>query len=138
MQKTLRWLCRGMGGGCVLIVLEHLIIGPQAVPDTGDLTATDDSQNRFFSAIFAGYGLAWAWAARQSPIPREVVRLLAAVFFAGGLARLLSVALHGWPHWFVIALTVVEFALPPVFFSLTREPDDRARALPGGGSAAPR
>ena len=138
MQKTLRWLCWAMGVACVLIGLEHLIIGPQAVPDTGDLTATDDSQNRFFSAIFAGYGLAWVWAARQSPIPREVVRLLAAVFFAGGLARLLSVALHGWPHWFVIALTVVEFALPPVFFSLTREADDRARALPGGGSAAPR
>ncbi len=126
-----------MGVACVLIGLEHLIIGPQAVPDTGDLTATDDSQNRFFSAIFAGYGLAWVWAARQSPIPRNAVRLLAAVFLAGGLARLLSVAVHGWPHWFVIALTVVEFALPPVFFWLTQEADNHAQALSEGGSTAP-
>ncbi|NKY59013.1 DUF4345 domain-containing protein [Nocardia flavorosea] len=138
MQKTLRRLCWVMGVACVLIGLEHLIVGPQTVPDTGDLTATDDSQNRFFSAIFAGYGIAWVWAARQSPIPADAVRLLAAVFLAGGIARLLSVAVHGRPHWFVIALTVVEFTLPPVFFWLTREAGDRARALPGGGSTVPR
>ncbi|MFI2232039.1 DUF4345 domain-containing protein [Nocardia testacea] len=120
MEKTLRSLCWIMGVACVLIGIAHMAIGPGAVPDTGALTATDDNQNRFFGAIFAGYGLAWIWAARRTPLPGNAVRWLAATMFVGGLARLFSVAAHGWPHGFVIGLTVLELVLPPVYFWLAR------------------
>jgi hypothetical protein len=46
------------------------------------------------------------------------VRWLAGVFLLGGAGRLLSLAVHGWPHWFQIALAVLELGLPPVFFWL--------------------
>lgn len=134
MERTLRWLCWTMGIACVLIGLGHIAVGPEAVPDTGTPTATDDSQNRFFGAIFAGYGLAWIWAARRSPIPGDAVRWLAGIFFVGGLARLVSVAAHGWPHGFVIGLTVVELALPALYFWLVRGVESRAAsAMPRVG-----
>ncbi|MEU1524616.1 DUF4345 domain-containing protein [Nocardia rhamnosiphila] len=120
MEKTLRWLCWTMGVVCLLIGIAHIVIGPGAVPDTGALTATDDNQNRFFGAIFAGYGLAWIQAVRRSPLDRSAVRWLAGIMFVGGLARFFSVAAHGWPHGFVIGLTVLELVLPPVCFWLAR------------------
>lgn len=125
MEKALRWLCWAMGIACVLIGLAHIVLGPEAVPDTGALTVTDDNQNRFFGAIFAGYGLGWIWAARQSPIPGDSVRWLAGIFFVGGLARLVSVAEHGWPHGFVILLTALELALPPAYFWLAGGAESR-------------
>ncbi|WP_327151139.1 DUF4345 domain-containing protein [Nocardia sp. NBC_01329] len=128
MEKTLRWLCWVMGIVCVLIGIAHIVLGPAAVPDTGALTATDDNQNRFFGAIFAGYGLAWVWAVRQSPIRGDAIRWLAAIMFVGGLSRFISVAVHGWPHGFVIVLTVLELVLPPVYFWLVRGAGSRAES----------
>ncbi|MGW0182265.1 DUF4345 domain-containing protein [Nocardia sp. NPDC003345] len=125
MEKTLRSLCWMMGVICTLIGLAHIVIGPDAVPDTGALTATDDNQNRFFGAIFAGYGLAWIWAVRQSPVAGNAVRWLAGIMFVGGLSRFFSVAAHGWPHPFVIGLTVLELVLPPLYFWLVRGVDAR-------------
>lgn len=129
MGKTLWWLCWVMGVVCVLIGIAHIVVGPAAVPDTGTLTATDDNQNRFFGAIFAGYGLAWIWAVRQSPIRGDAVRWLAGTMFVGGLARFVSVAAHGWPHGFVIALTVLELVLPPVYFWLAHGVESRAASV---------
>jgi hypothetical protein len=36
-------------------------------PGATDGNATVDSRERFYSAIFAGYGIAWIRAARKSP-----------------------------------------------------------------------
>jgi hypothetical protein len=48
------------------------------------------------------------------------------VFLLGGVGRLLSLAVHGWPQWFQIVLAVIELALPPVFFWLA-DADERAQ-----------
>ncbi|RSS88888.1 DUF4345 domain-containing protein [Streptomyces sp. WAC05950] len=66
------------------------------------------------------------WAARQSPIPAGVVRWLAAVLLLGAAGRLLSLAVHGWPHGFQVGLLVVELVLPPLYFLLAGA-DERAR-----------
>ncbi|MGI5466435.1 DUF4345 domain-containing protein [Streptomyces sp. CA-132043] len=116
--KTLRGLVLVMGYACVAIGLFHVLLGNAAIPGAGSAGPTIDSLGRFFGAIFAGYGLAWLWAARQSPIPATAVRWLAGVFLLGAIGRLLSLAVHGWPHWFQVALTVIELVLPPLFFWL--------------------
>jgi hypothetical protein len=36
------------------------------------------------------------------------------VFFAGGLVRILSVAVRGWPSRQIIGLAVVELVVPPL------------------------
>ncbi|MFI9029516.1 DUF4345 domain-containing protein [Streptomyces sp. NPDC053560] len=106
-------------------------MGVQALGEL--LGPTVDGLGRFFGAIFAGYGLARLWVARQSPIPATAVRWLSGVFLLGAIGRLLSLTVHGWPHWFQVVLTVIELVLPLLFFWLanaeeTEEAEERAGA----------
>ncbi|OIJ85361.1 DUF4345 domain-containing protein [Streptomyces monashensis] len=118
MAGALRVLTTLMGWACVAIGLFHVALGNAAIPGAGSAGTTVDSWGRFMGAGFVGYGLAWLWAARQRPIPAREVRWLAGVFLLGGVGRLLSLAVHGWPQWFQIVLAVIELGLPPVFFWL--------------------
>ncbi|MFE9119951.1 DUF4345 domain-containing protein [Streptomyces sp. NPDC007172] len=118
MARLLKWLSWAMGVADMAIGALHLTVGMGAVPGAGSPGPTVDSLMRFFGAIFLGYGLAWIWVARQSPIPSRAVRALAAVFFLGGAARLLSWAALGRPDSFQIVLMGIELALPPLYFWL--------------------
>lgn len=133
MARALRVLVLVMGWACVAIGLLHVALGNAAIPGATDAGPTIDSLGRFLGATFAGYGLAWLWAARQRPIPAPAVRWLAAVFLLGGVGRLLSLAVNGRPHDFQLALTVLELALPPVLFWLA---DAEERASRDSAAAA--
>ncbi|MFI7097621.1 DUF4345 domain-containing protein [Streptomyces lydicus] len=134
MAKALRALAQLMGWSCVAIGVYHVILGNAAIPGAGSAGATVDSWGRFMGASFAGYGLAWLWVARQRPVPARAVRWLAGVFLLGGVGRLISLAVQGWPQWFQIALAVIELGLPPVFFWLAGADE---RALRSGPEAVP-
>jgi hypothetical protein len=127
MARLLKWLVLAMGAVCVAIGVFHFALGTASVPGEGSAGATVDSRERFYGAIFIGYGLAWIRAARQSPIPSAAVRWLAGILLLGGVGRIVSMAVHGQPQWFQIALTVTEFALPPLYFRLA-DADEKAKA----------
>ncbi|MFH9366786.1 DUF4345 domain-containing protein [Streptomyces anulatus] len=141
MARALRMFAWLMGVACVAIGLFHVIGGNAAIPGEPDAGATLDSLGRFFGAIFVGYGLVWLWAARQNPVPARVVRWLAAVFLLGGIGRILSLAVHGWPHPFQVALALLELAFPPIWFWLAdadeRASRERARNAPPAEADAP-
>ncbi|MEU7798385.1 DUF4345 domain-containing protein [Micromonospora arborensis] len=132
--KVLRGLVSAMGYACVAIGLAHVLLGNAAIPGAGPAGVTVDSLGRFFGAIFAGYGLAWLWAARQKPISATAVRWLAGVLLLGVFGRLLSLAVHGWPHWFQVVLAVVELVLSPLFFWLADAEEKSLRARVQGES----
>jgi hypothetical protein len=136
MVRVLRVLTQLMGWTSVAIGLLHVALGNAAIPGAGSAGTTIDSWGRFMGASFVGYGLAWLWVARQRPIPALAVRWLAGVFLLGGTGRLLSLAVHGWPQWFQIALAVIELSLPPVFFWLAdaeeRAPHGDVESVPAG------
>src|SRR5215204_2627696 len=100
MLLVLRWLALATGVACALIGAVHLMLGVASVPGATTANATVDSRERFYNAIFIGYGLAWIWAARQSPLAVMAIRWLAGIFLLGGVGRLLSLLVHGSPHWF--------------------------------------
>ena len=118
METWLRRLGLSTGVACMAIGLAHAAFGIASVPGEALAGATVDSRERFYGVVFLGYGAAWFVAARTVPVPLSAVRWLAAVLLGGGVARLLSVAVHGWPHWFQTVLTVVELVVPPVFLGL--------------------
>ncbi|MGW3147541.1 DUF4345 domain-containing protein [Streptomyces sp. NPDC001177] len=135
--KALRGLVVTMGYACVAIGLFHVLLGNAAIPGERSAGPTIDSLGRFFGAIFAGYGLAWLRAARQSPIPAATVRWLAGVFLLGAVGRLLSLAVHGWPHAFQVALGVIELVLAPLFLWLA-DAEEKALHVPAQGEAVRR
>lgn len=133
---ALRWLTAAAGFACTAIGLFHLVLGAASVPGEGAAGPTVDSRERFYAAIFVGYGSAWLWAWRQSPVPSALVRVLAGLLLVGGLGRVLSMISNGAPHWFQIVLTVVELVFPPLYLVMaTADENDHAtrhRAAPDG------
>jgi Domain of unknown function (DUF4345) len=134
MTRLLKGLAVAMGLACAGIGLYHLVLGIGSVPGEGraDTLAgvTTDSRERFYNAIFFGYGVAWLWAARQ-PRMAILVWWLAAVMFLGGIGRIISLVRYGQPHWFQLVLTAIELVLPPLYIGLAIAVDRRVSAGSG-------
>lgn len=107
------------GLSCLVIGIYHFALGIASVPGAADANATVDSRERFYSAYFAGYGLAWLRAARRSPVRATDVRLLAGLMLVSAIGRVMSLVSHGRPHVFQEVLTAVEFVVPAAFFRMT-------------------
>jgi hypothetical protein len=73
-----------------------------------------NSQNRFYGVAFSLYGVLFYLCATDLPKYATVLRCVLWVFFAAGLARLVSVATHGVSPPLVLALLVTEVVLPPL------------------------
>ena len=126
MRTVLRWYLIIFGVVCVLIALAHILIGPSTIIGANTPNATLDGDIRFSMLLFLVYGIVCVWAARDLDRHACLVHLLMLVFFAGGLVRLLTVASVGWPHWFYIAMLVVELATPLIYSPLLQKVTGRA------------
>ncbi|RIK56927.1 MAG: hypothetical protein DCC57_02575 [Chloroflexi bacterium] len=73
-----------------------------------------DSQNRFYGLSFTLYGVLLLLCSTNLPKYATVLRCVLWVFFAAGLARLVSIALHGLPPPLISALLVSELVAPPL------------------------
>lgn len=127
MVKWLRGLALAMGVSCTSIGVYHLVGGIASVPGEEDAGPTVDSRERFYNAIFAGYGLAWVATALKRPVPARDVHALNGIFLLGGLGRLVSLWRHGRPHWFQLPLAAIEVLLPGVFWWLADADEREAR-----------
>lgn len=105
----------------VLVSAMHLLLGAGADVMLGANLSPQvlsdpvlDSQNRFYGVVFALYGVLLYLCATNISKYATVLRCLAWVFFAGGLARLVSIAIVGMPTAPVIGLLALELVLPPL------------------------
>ena len=114
-------LLRVFGVVCIAVGALHIALGLQADQMLGAglsgealANASLDSQNRFYGAQFVLVG-AVAWMC-GGDLERhaKLFRVLMAVFFLGGLARLVSLLLLGWPAPMVQLLAVSELVIPPL------------------------
>lgn len=84
---------------------------------TGDvLGAAGDSHYRYLSGLLLGIGLTF-W----SLVPRiehatHPARILTAIVFLGGLARLYALAVTGWPTWPMIGGLTMELVVTPALW----------------------
>jgi hypothetical protein len=121
MRKALQFALCFFGATVLAVSLVHVVFGPTIAPGSIPVNATLDSQDRFFAAVFGGSGVALLWCAKNVEARGLVVRFVSLTIFAGGIARLVSMAVMGPPHAFFIVLTAVELLVPPaVIFAQRR------------------
>jgi hypothetical protein len=99
----------------------HLVLGLGADALLGAKVSAEvmadpglDSQNRFYGVAFTLYGVLLFLCATDIPKYATVLRCVLWVFFAAGLARFASIAVHGSPPPMVWVLLVGEVLPPPL------------------------
>ena len=105
----------------LLVGAMHLVLGLGAdamlgaiVPVEAMIDPTLDSQNRFYGISFTLYGVLLYLCSTDIPKYATVIRCVMWVFFAAGLARLVSIAIYGAPPILVQALLGSELLIPPL------------------------
>ena len=116
MQRALKVLVTLFGGACIVIALAHVLLGSAIVPSGAALNPTTDSEDRFYAAMFLGFGSALVWCARDLHGRARAFDALMLIFLIGGVARLLSLLQLGLPHPLFIVLGAVELVLPPLLW----------------------
>ena len=106
----------------------HLFMGVNAEVSLGAKLSTSslvdpvlDSQNRFYGVIFSIYGVLLLLCASDFQRYRPVFLCLLVVFFAGGIARLVSLSIVGIPSGLVLLLLASELLLPILAYSTLRK-----------------
>lgn len=101
----------------------NVLIGvAAAVPGaSGPVEATVDNELRFFAVFWLAYGAFCFWVARHLAEQLSFVPAIAAVFFLGGVGRLVSFLSVGQPAAILIPAMILEFVLPLVVYALYRK-----------------
>jgi Domain of unknown function (DUF4345) len=121
VKAALRWFVAVFGLVCVGIALTHIAFGPASIPGSIPVNATLDSEDRFYAAIFLGFGIAHIWCSRDLAARGNLLLALQAAFFLGGLARLVSWAQMGPPDPFFLAVGSTELVFPPLLWFWLRK-----------------
>ena len=74
-----------------------------------------DSNLRFLGGVWLGLGLAAFWMVPRLHAQTVLFRVVWGAIFIGGLGRLLSMLVVGWPPAPLIAFTVLEIVGAPLF-----------------------
>ena len=116
MQRALKVLVTLFGVTCIVIALAHILLGSAIVPSWAQLNPTTDSEDRFYAALFLGFGAALVWCGRDLRGRARVFDALMLIFLVGGVARVISVLQLGLPHPLFMVLGAVELVLPPLLW----------------------
>jgi hypothetical protein len=114
MRQVFQGFLALFGAIVIGISLAHMAIGPRAIIGSVAVNPTMAGEDRFFAGLFLCSGIALLWCARDVQRKRGYINLLAAVFFVGGIGRLLGVAIDGAPHPFYLTMLAIELVLPPL------------------------
>lgn len=121
MRRALSWFVGVFGAICVGISLVHFVFGAASIPGGVSVNATMDSEDRFYATLFTGFGLTLIWCALDLGRRRGAFLALMGVFFFGGVARIMSVAMVGWPSPLFVFLGSLELVLPPALWLAMRQ-----------------
>ncbi|MGH3713336.1 MAG: DUF4345 domain-containing protein [Micromonosporaceae bacterium] len=102
--------------GTVAVVFGGLsvVTGAGYVWQAGDVSASVDSEFRFYAAWYVGAGVILLSTVRRLESAGSAIRLVCAVLWLGACGRLLSLVTVGPPDRLYLILMAVEFGIPVI------------------------
>jgi hypothetical protein len=91
-----------------------IIGGPTVAPGGGATTPSVDSEYRFVNVLWLGAGVILYWTLLKPAARALVTRVVLTLAATGGIARLISVAVVGWPHPIFIGTIALELVIVPL------------------------
>ena len=92
---------------------QTILFGSNVIPDGGEPSASVESELRFYGTWWLGTGLFLGWVLQDLAGRGRELRVVCALLFLAGLARLLAWADAGRPHPVLLVLLALELLLPP-------------------------
>jgi hypothetical protein len=133
-RRGLQLLLAVLGAVAIIFGALGVLTGAASVLRGGDVSASVDSEMRFFAAWYVGGGLFMLRAARRIDAEAATIHVICAVWFVAACSRVLSILAVGSPHPLFLALMVVEFAIPLVvvpWHAAVSRRGERTRRLEG-------
>lgn len=93
-------------------------LSAQSTSPEQPISPTVDSELRFYAVFWFSYGVLLIWVARGVLQRLQLVPILAAIFFAAGVGRVLSLLLVGAPHPLFTVLMGIELTYPIILVGL--------------------
>jgi hypothetical protein len=136
MRRGLQMILTVLGAVAVAFGGLTVLTGAGGVVDGGPVSASVDSELRFYAAWYLGAGVLMLRSVGRVEAEGPTIRLVCVVFLIAAAARVLSIVGLGTPHPLFVALMVIEFAIPVVIVpwqgAVARRADDEpAEAGPG-------
>ena len=113
-QRALVPVLAVLGAVAVASGLAGIILGPGFIPGGAPVPASVDSEYRFANVFWLAAGVALWWSLFRLSERKSVTRVALMLAFVGGFARLISVAVEGWPHPVFIATLMLELVVVPL------------------------
>lgn len=121
-----------LGLGALIAGLGTALFGVASIVGAEQVSATVDSEMRFYAVWYAGAGAFLLRLAPRAASETATMRALAALLFIAGCSRGLSWLVVGRPHALSVTLMVIELSLPWVIVfwqsALARDGDASRRA----------
>jgi hypothetical protein len=89
-----------------------VVLGVDSIVGAETVSATVDSEMRFYAVWYAGAGLVLVRAASRVEESATVIRGISVLLFVAGCSRGLSWMMVGEPHTVAQVLMIIELALP--------------------------
>lgn len=113
-KRALQFVVGVLAATPVSVGLAGIVLGPSFLGLKGSWPTDLDSHFRFLSGVFLVIGICWYTCIPDIGAATGRFRLLAAMTFAGGLARLSSLAMAGSPSVGHLAGLCVELVVVPL------------------------
>ena len=114
MPRLLIVVLAVLGAVPVATGLLAIVGGPTVAPGGGPTTPSIDSEYRFVNVFWLAAGLVLWWTLRRASERALVTRVVLVIAATGGIARLISVLVVGWPHPVFVGTIGLELVVVPL------------------------
>lgn len=114
VRRGLQFVVAILGAVAFVFGMQTVLFGADPLPGGDEVSASVDSEMRFYAAWYVVAGVLALWSVRRIERAGTIVRALAAGAFIAACGRVISFVTIGRPSTTALVLMAIEFLVPLV------------------------